>query len=163
MKETKVLLKKTSDNLQCAKSGEIKLQKNKKECFRLYATKKVDKKKGITKKLLIVIGGILIGLVNGFFGGGGGMIAVPVLEKVMGLSEKEAHATAIFLIFPLSLISATVYVVNGFINSFPLLFVTIGVILGGIFGAFILKFLPPKIVRIIFALIMLIGGIKLIL
>ena len=85
----------------------------------------------------MVVGGGLIGLVNGFFGGGGGMIAVPILEKIMKLESKEAHATAISIIFPLSLISASVYVFNNYVSSLPLIYVSIGVVLGGILGAFL--------------------------
>ena len=114
------------------------------------------------QKTKLIASGAAIGFLNGFFGGGGGMICVPILEKVLGLDAKHSHATAILVIFPLSLMSAFVYVINGFISSFPLLTIGIGVVIGGIVGAFALKFLPPKIVRIIFAILMFIGGIKLI-
>ena len=158
----KEIVKLSGRNLRCANTTKNKLLKFKKMCFRLNATKKVNKKKP-RKNLWLIFAGGLIGLLNGFFGGGGGMVAVPVLEKVLGLDSKHAHATAIFIIFPLSMISASIYVFNGYIKNMPLIFVTIGVIFGGIFGAFILKFLPSKIVRIIFEIIMFIGGIKLIL
>ena len=39
-------------------------------------------------------GGLLLGAVNGLFGGGGGMIGVPVLSDVLGYERKQAHATA---------------------------------------------------------------------
>lgn len=113
-------------------------------------------------KFLLLLSGSIIGFLNGFFGGGGGMVCVPILQRVLKLDAKSSHATAIMVIFPLSLISAFIYVFNGYINSLPLLSVGIGVVLGGLLGAFALKFLPPKVVRIIFALIMFIGGIKLI-
>lgn len=120
--------------------------------------------KGKMKKYFFMsLGGSFIGFLNGFFGGGGGMVCVPVLNKIAGLSEKHSHATAIAIIFPLSLISAFIYVINGYIKSLPLITVTIGSLAGGIIGAFALKILPPKWVRIIFAVIMLVGGIKLIL
>ncbi len=123
-----------------------------------------EKNKSFTKKqkLWLILSGGAIGLLNGFFGGGGGMICVPILQKVLGLDAKQSHATAIAVIFPLSLISAFVYVINGYISSFPLLSVGLGVVLGGITGSFALKFLPPKAIRIIFAIIMFVGGIRLI-
>lgn len=132
------------------------------------STKKANKndKKVITKtkkgKFLLILSGAIIGLLNGFFGGGGGMVCVPILQKVLNLDAKSSHATAIVVIFPLSLISAFIYVLNGYIQSFPLITIGIGVVLGGLLGAFALKFLPPKAVRIIFAIIMFVGGIKLI-
>ncbi len=123
-----------------------------------------EKAKTFTKKqkVFLILSGGAIGLLNGFFGGGGGMICVPILQKVLGLDAKHSHATAIAVIFPLSLISAFVYVINGYISSFPLLSVGLGVVLGGITGSFALKFLPPKAIRIIFAIVMFVGGIRLI-
>ena len=90
------------------------------------------------------------------------MICVPTLEKALGLDNKRAHATAIAVIFPLSLISCAVYIFKGAIESLPLLTVGLGVLVGGIAGSFALKYIPSKILRIIFAVIMLVGGIRLI-
>ncbi len=63
-----------------------------------------------TKKLHFVKGA-LIGLLNGFFGSGGGVLAVPVLEKEC--SPNEAHATSVALIFMLSLVTAVSYGFSG--------------------------------------------------
>lgn len=114
------------------------------------------------ERLFLILSGAAIGVLNGFLGGGGGMVCVPILESVLHLTNKDAHATAIFVIFPLSLISAFIYVFNGYIKTTPLLIVTAGVVLGGVLGSFCLKWLPPKAIRVIFALIMLAGGIRLI-
>jgi len=128
--------------------------------------KKQQKNKDMTQtkggRFYLILSGAVIGFLNGFFGGGGGMVCVPILQKVLKLDAKCSHATAIVVIFPLSLISAFIYVFNGYIKSFPLITVGLGVVLGGLLGAFALKFLPPKAVRIIFAIIMFVGGIKLI-
>ena len=122
-----------------------------------------QKKTGSVKhKFLLLLSGAVIGLLNGFFGGGGGMVCVPILQKVLNLDAKCSHASAIMVIFPLSLISAFVYVFNGYIKSFPLITTGLGVVIGGLVGAFALKVLPHKVVRIIFAIIMFVGGIKLI-
>lgn len=51
--------------------------------------------------------GSVIGLLNGFFGSGGGVLAVPVLER--DCSPNEAHATSVALIFMLSLVTALFY------------------------------------------------------
>ena len=123
----------------------------------------VKQKRSIKDKLMLLASGAVIGTLNGFFGGGGGMVCVPILEKVLKLDNKHAHATAIAVILPLSLVSAFIYVFNGYIQTFPLLVVGSGVLVGGIVGSFILKFLPPKAVRAIFAIIMFAGGIKLLL
>ncbi len=113
------------------------------------------------KKIVLILLGGMIGFLNGFFGGGGGMICVPTLEKGLGLDNKRAHATAIAVIFPLSLISCAIYIFKGSISSLPLLSVGLGVLVGGIGGSIALKFIPSKALRVIFAVIMLLGGIRL--
>lgn len=114
------------------------------------------------KRVWLLLSGAVIGLLNGFFGGGGGMVCVPMLEKILNLDNKHSHATALIVIFPLSFISAVIYVLNGYLQTFPLIYASVGVVAGGILGSFCLKWLPPKVIRIIFALIMLAGGIRMI-
>ena len=46
------------------------------------------------EKFLIVIFGAVTGFINGFFGGGGGMIVVPVMTILLKIEQKVAHATA---------------------------------------------------------------------
>lgn len=55
--------------------------------------------------------GLLCGSLNGFFGSGGGVIAVPVLERD-GCSAKQAHASSVALIFVLSLVTTAAYWLN---------------------------------------------------
>lgn len=56
--------------------------------------------------------GTLCGVLNGFFGSGGGVIAVPVLEKD-GCTAKQAHAGSVALIFVLSLVTTAAYGLSG--------------------------------------------------
>lgn len=118
-------------------------------------------KLNVKHKIILSVCGALIGFVNGFFGGGGGMICVPLLEKVLHLDNKYSHATAIAVIFPISFVSALIYILSGNLQTIPLVTVGSGVVLGGIAGSYLLRFLPSKIVRIIFVFVMLAGGIML--
>ncbi len=116
----------------------------------------------VGKITICALCGIFVGFFNGFFGGGGGMIVVPLLIFALGLQEKEAHATAILTILPISLVSAIVYIVKGNVDYSSLGLTTIGFILGGVVGAFLLKKLNNKVIRIIFSLLMIVAGIKII-
>ena len=107
-------------------------------------------------------GGALTGIANGLFGGGGGMIAVPFLEKAAGYPPPCAHATAIAVILPASLVSGIVYLFGGFIRLCVLLPVALGVAAGGFFGAKLLPVLPEKTVSLLFALFMLAAGLRMI-
>lgn len=125
-----------------------------------FSVAKEDKLTG-KEQFILILCGVLIGFINGFFGGGGGMICVPLLENVLHLNNKYSHATAIAVIFPISFVSAIIYIFSGTLQTLPFVTVGSGVVLGGIIGSYFLKILPSKVVRIIFAIIMLLGGIRL--
>lgn len=115
----------------------------------------------VKEKLYLILTGVITGLANGFFGGGGGMIVVPLLTFLLKMKAKVAHATAIAVILPVSAISATVYFVKGSFDFPTGIPAGAGVILGGIAGALILGKLSSKFITKIFAVIMLAAGIKL--
>ena len=119
-----------------------------------------NKKEARTKRLLFVAFGGLIGVVNGLFGAGGGMLAVPLLLAVGGLSEVKAHATAILVILPLCLVSAVVYFASGTLDFWLVFCASIGVFAGGIIGAKMLKRLPEFALFFAFSFIMLAVGLK---
>ena len=104
-------------------------------------------------------GGGAVGAVNGLFGGGGGMLAVPLLERA-GLEAKRAHATAIAVILPTSIASGLVYAVGGFVPVPILVPVALGVTLGGFLGARLLPHLPVRAVEILFGVLMLAAGVR---
>ena len=112
--------------------------------------------------MLYLLTGGIAGFVNGLFGGGGGMIVVPMLIKLLKYSEREAHATAILIILPLSLLSGLFYASFGCVNFSILIPAGLGVIGGGVFGAYALNKLSSKWVTIIFSAVMLFAGVKMI-
>ena len=102
--------------------------------------------------------GAVVGAANSLFGGGGGMIAVPMLQKT-GMQEKQAHATAILLILPVSLTSFFFYFFRGLYDFSVLIPTAIGVSFGGAVGAKLLGKLPTKTVNLLFAFLQLTAGI----
>ncbi len=127
--------------------------------------KKVDNMQESQKKNKIysILTGASAGFINGLFGGGGGMIVVPMLIKLLGREQKKAHATAILIILPLSILSGLLYASSGAFNlkvGFP---VILGVVGGGIIGALALKKLSNQWVLIIFSVLMAGAGLKMLL
>lgn len=107
-------------------------------------------------------GGSGIGIVNGLLGGGGGMLAVPILRKI-GLAERDAHATAIAVILPVCIVSGAVYFLSGTVSLSLLVPVALGVGLGGVLGAKLLNVLPLKVISFLFEGLMLTAGVKMLL
>lgn len=106
--------------------------------------------------------GVLIGIINGLFGGGGGMIAVPVLTNLLGYPQKEAHATAIAVIAPVCAVSSVWYIIGGYAKPAIIIPAAIGNIAGGVLGAKLLGKLPVIAVQACFVAVMLAAGIRMV-
>lgn len=109
-----------------------------------------------------IASGLAVGGVNGLFGGGGGMIAVPLLTNVLGYGAKQAHATAIFVIAPVCAVSVFSYLFNGYIDLKVVVPTAIGNVLGGMLGAKFLGKLPKLFVQITFIALMLAAGVRMV-
>ncbi|MCQ2450418.1 MAG: sulfite exporter TauE/SafE family protein [Clostridia bacterium] len=106
--------------------------------------------------------GAVTGMVNGLFGAGGGMIAVPLLKK-RGLNQKDAQKNAVAVILPLAVISAVIYLIKGYVSfKDAYIYMPTGV-LGAFIGTKILSILSPKLLKGIFGGFMLYAGIRLLL
>lgn len=111
------------------------------------------------KKYSLVIIGILCGAVNGLFGSGGGMIAVPALEQ-SGIEAKKAHATSIAITAALSVVSAALYFSKDSVNlSQAMNYIPLG-LAGAAVGAKILKKIPTKLLHKIFGIFMIAAGFR---
>lgn len=114
----------------------------------------------LKKKCLLIGVGLITGFINGLFGGGGGMIVVPLLTILLSLKEKEAHATSIAIILPTTFLSALIQIISKNYDFSVGLPVAIGVASGGILGSFLLKKTKDKTLVKTFAFAMLLAGVK---
>lgn len=124
--------------------------------------KKINKNKSKNKTIACVTGAVAGG-VNGLFGGGGGMIVVPMLIYFLGINHKSAHATAILIILPLSLVSSVFYLAFGAVDFSITIPVAGGVIVGGAIGALILSKSKPMFLVVVFSVVMAAAGVKMLL
>ena len=115
------------------------------------------------KNAFMLIGiGLAIGAINGFLGAGGGMLLVPALTDFVKDMPKKAHATAVFIILPVSIASGLAYLFKGVIDWSVLLPVAIGTVVGGLAGTFLMKKLASDVVSIIFWVVMIGSGLAMI-
>ncbi len=114
------------------------------------------------QNILLILSGVFTGAVNGVFGGGGGMIAVPLLNSLLQKPTNVSHATAILVILPISFASGIMYLFNGYFDAELFIAVGLGVLAGGFFGAELLGKLSAGSITLIFAIIMFAAGIKMI-
>ena len=80
---------------------------------------------------------------------------------LLGEEEHKANATAILIIFPLTLISAFFYITNNYLDWNLTLKVMLGGIVGGYIGAKLLNICPTNLLRKVFAVAIVLGAIRL--
>ena len=112
------------------------------------------------KGVLTAGAGLAVGLVNGLLGAGGGMIAVPLLQK-LGLDRKQAHAVAVIL--PITVLSAALYLIKGYVSVSDSFIFIPGGIIGSLLGTFIMRKISPKWLKRIFGGFMIYAGVRLLL
>ena len=106
------------------------------------------------------VAGGLAGIANGFFGGGGGMILVPLLTRKCGLEQRRAFATSVAIILPLCVLSSVIYLFRGGLDLMAALPYLAGGLVGGFIGGKVFKKVDMKWLRRAFALLILYGGVK---
>lgn len=105
------------------------------------------------------LSGIAAGVVNGFFGAGGGLILVPMLRKTTKCPEK-AHATSIAVVLPLCVASTFFYKTGADVVSAEVLPFIVGGVLGAPLGAFFLKKIPAGILGRLFGAFMIFSAVR---
>lgn len=113
-------------------------------------------------KLYYSVLGAATGLANGLFGSGGGVIAVPMLEKT-DIGTKKSHATSLALTLPLSAVSVIYYAVKGSFNFTDALPLILPGLAGAALGSLLLKKISVKWLKIIFGIFLIIAGGRMIL
>lgn len=111
------------------------------------------------KKSLSFILAILTGTINIMLGSCGGIVAIETL-KMNSVVQNKSHATAIAVIFPLTLISSMLYIHQNKVKiNEALIFILPGII-GSITGAFILKKINNKLLSKAFSAFIIYSGIR---
>ena len=106
------------------------------------------------------ITGAAAGLANGRFGGGGGMVFLPILSRTSSLSQRRLFATCVGVIFPVCLVSAAVYLFRGNLSLITALPYLCGGLIGGWIGGKLYGRVPTKWLKRLFAAFLFYAGVK---
>lgn len=108
--------------------------------------------------------GLLAGILSGVVGIGGGIIIVPALVFIFGMSQLEAQGTTLALLIPpVGILAVWSYYNQGFVNIRVALLVIAGFLLGGLIGGKIAVGLPNAVLQKIFGTVLLLVSIKMLL
>lgn len=110
----------------------------------------------------LMLGGVVAGAINGILGGGAGVVVVLLLLTVCHLDQQQAQATALLVVLPMSILSSILYIVNGQLPVTATVIVCIACTVGGLIGALLLGKVNSRWCKLIFAIILIAGGVRMI-
>lgn len=114
----------------------------------------------MTERTKCLVIGACAGAANGFFGSGGGLFLVPLFTGWLGMQAKNAFATSIAVIFPLSAVSAVIYFRSGGISLSAAMPYLLGGAAGGMLSGLLFSKVSVPLLRKAFALLLLWGGVR---
>lgn len=113
----------------------------------------------------LVVGGLIglgSGVLSGIFGIGGGLVIVPTLILLMGLTVRQAVGTSLAaLLLPVGILGVMEYYRAGQIDVRLAAVLAIGLLIGVYLGARIALGLPQELVQRAFGLLLIVVGIRL--
>jgi uncharacterized membrane protein YfcA len=115
--------------------------------------------------MLLIVGlvafGVVTGILSGVLGVGGGIFMVPFLVLVVGVSQHAAQATSLLVVLPTAAVGSWSLYRRGVGDPPTALRMGVVGMAGSIAGTTLALSLPGHVLRICFALLMVVVGVRL--
>jgi hypothetical protein len=106
--------------------------------------------------IILILIGLAAGIFGGFVGLGGGVIMIPAMIYLLGMSQFEAQGTSLAVMLPpVGILAAMNYYKAGHLNWKYALIIAITFTLGGFIGSKIALDIPVATVKKVFGFILL--------
>ena|SRR5471030_1982326 len=113
--------------------------------------------------ILFIAIGLMAGILSGMFGIGGGVIIVPALMYLCGFSQLKAQGTSLAILLPpVGILAFISYYKRGAVNVQAGILICIFLIIGSVFGAKIVNYIPLSILKKTFGVLMILISLKMI-
>jgi hypothetical protein len=111
--------------------------------------------------LIILVIGIITGVMAGMLGIGGGLVVIPALVMVMGMSQQSAQGTSLAMMLPpIGILAAYNYYKAGYVDIRIALLLAVAFIAGSYFGSKLAIRIPQEALKKIFGVFLLLVAIK---
>lgn len=115
----------------------------------------------MSQVLLLLLLGLATGTFSGLVGLGGGVILIPALMLLFGLSQHQAQGTTLaILVPPIGLLAAWTYYKAGYVDLKIAGLVCLGFFIGGLFGAKLATAMSTAALQKVFAVALLLIALK---
>lgn len=110
---------------------------------------------------IALVGGFA-GIMSGLLGVGGGIVMVPLLVLVIGLSQHQAHATSLAAVIPIAAVGALTYAFEGEIDVGYAALFAVGSLVGAPVGASVMSRMSESRLRVVFGALVIAMGVFLV-
>ncbi|TWH49291.1 sulfite exporter TauE/SafE family protein [Sporomusa sp. KB1] len=117
----------------------------------------------MTERLKFAGAGFVVGILSGLLGLGGGIFLVPIMVTYFNITQHIAQATSMAIVIPTALISSIIYGFHGNTDVNLALNLIVGSTLGASIGARIMKRIPPIRLKQLFAILLIVVGVRMVL
>jgi len=120
-------------------------------------------KLGIPHYLGFVVLGVIVGLFSGLFGVGGGIVIIPTLVLLLGVTQQTAQGISLAFMVPTALVNAITYFQKGAIKTehfVLILALIIGGVAAGPYASRVANSLPQNTLKMMFAIFMVAVAVK---
>lgn len=115
-------------------------------------------------QLLYIFLGLVAGIFGGMFGIGGGMILIPAMVYLLGLTQHQAQGTTLaIMVPPIGLLAALRYYYSGNVKLGMAGLICLGFFVGGLIGANFVQNLSDPLLKRMFGVFLLFVSINMIL
>jgi uncharacterized membrane protein YfcA len=108
---------------------------------------------------LYVVVGLIGGFLSGFAGIGGGVVLIPLMVGLLGVSQHQAHGTSLAIIIPTAIVAVSQYFVAPASGAPPPLDLAVAyavtAVIGAPLGARLITLVNPRNLRQLFGLLLL--------
>jgi len=111
--------------------------------------------------IVLLCVGLVAGFLSGLIGIGGGIVIVPVLVYALAMNQKTAQGTTLFMfLMPIGILSVYNYHKAGHVDYKTAIIMALTFVVGSFFGSKTAIAIDTKLVKQIFAMAMILIGIK---
>ena len=107
--------------------------------------------------------GLAAGVLSGLLGVGGGVVMVPLLVAVIGLTQHEAHATSLAAIIPIAAVGALRFAADGTVDVGLAALLAAGSLVGAPLGARLMARIGAGSLGMLFGALMIAVALQLLL
>jgi uncharacterized membrane protein YfcA len=112
--------------------------------------------------IYLILIGLAAGVLGGMVGIGGGVLIVPALVLILGLSQHQSQGISLaMMIFPVGILGVINYYKKGYVDFRYAGLLAVGFFIGSFIGSKFSLSLPQDTVKKIFAVVMILLAIKL--